>query len=202
MRINAPLRRFLLAAFIIGHLGLLLAALSPTARAQEPTAPPQAATTTASQRLVENVDIQGNRRNRDEDLLYYVVTRQGDPFNETQVQRDLKALLDLGFFSKTESRVLTVDGPNGGVEVIFEVRELPIIRDLQFDGLGSVSESDVLKAFRERRIGVQKENILDPVKLNNATRVIKELLAARGYPNATVKVEQEEVSAYLLGHHL
>jgi len=196
MRINAPLRRFLLAAFIIGHLGLLLAALSPEARAQEPTAPPQqaATTTAASQRLVENVDIQGNRRNRDEDLLYYVVTRQGDPFNETQVQRDLKALLDLGFFSKTESRVLTVDGPNG-VEVIFEVRELPIIRDLQFDGLGSVSESDVLKAFRERRIGVQKENILDPVKLNNATRVIKELLAARGYPNATVKVEQEEVSA-------
>ena len=188
MRINAPLRRFLLAALVFGQMGLLLAALPREARAQDqPTA-------TASQRLVESVDIQGNRRNRDEDLLYYVATRPGDPFNEAQVQRDLKALLDLGFFSKTESRVLTVDAPRGGVEVIFEVKELPIIRDLKFEGLSSVTESDVLKAFREKRIGIQKENILDPVKINNAKRLLKELLAAKGHPNATVDENVEKVS--------
>ncbi|HKP71438.1 MAG TPA: outer membrane protein assembly factor BamA [Pyrinomonadaceae bacterium] len=173
---------------VFGQMGLLLAALPREARAQDqPTA-------TASQRLVESVDIQGNRRNRDEDLLYYVATRPGDPFNEAQVQRDLKALLDLGFFSKTESRVLTVDAPRGGVEVIFEVKELPIIRDLKFEGLSSVTESDVLKAFREKRIGIQKENILDPVKINNAKRLLKELLAAKGHPNATVDENVEKVS--------
>jgi hypothetical protein len=42
-----------------------------------------------------------------------------------------------------------------------------------------VPESDVLKAFRERRVGVSKESIYDPVKVRNAMRVIKELLAAR-----------------------
>lgn len=197
MQINAPLRRFLLAALlVIGHTGLLLDVLSPQARAQEPQpSQPQQQAATASQRVVENVDIQGNRRNRDEDLLYYVVTRQGDAFNPDQAARDLKALNDLGFFNKTKSRVLTVDAPSGGLDVIFEVEELPIIRELEFEGLGSVTESDVLKAFRERRIGIQKENTLDPVKLNNATRVIKELFAARGYPNATVEVDKEEVSA-------
>ncbi len=191
MRNNAPLRRFLLAALIIGQTALLHAAFPTEARAQEPQATPAA---TSQQRLVESVDIQGNRRNRDEDLLYYVATRPGDAFNEAQVARDLKALLDLNFFSKTDSRVLTLDGPRGGVEVIFEVKELPVIRDLQFEGLSSVSESDVLKAFRERRIGVQKENLLDPVKINNATRVIKELLAASGHPNATVVPDIEKVS--------
>ena len=54
----------------------------------------------------------------------------------------------LGFFSKTESRVLTAEGPRGGVDVIFEVKELPIIRDLQFKGMHSITESEVLKAFR------------------------------------------------------
>ena len=34
-----------------------------------------------------------------------------------------------------------------------DVKELPIIRDIQFEGLKSVSESDVLKTFRERRVG-------------------------------------------------
>lgn len=148
-----------------------------------------------SQRLVESVDITGNRRLREDDILYYVQTRPGDPFNEQQVQRDLQAILSLGFFDKTSTRVLTEDGARGGVNVIFEVKELPIIRDLQFEGLSSVAESDVLKAFRERRVGVSKESIYDPVKVRNAIRVLKELLAARGHPNATIEERRDDVSA-------
>src|SRR5918993_2650317 len=146
------------------------------------------------QRLVESVDITGNRRLRKDDVLYYVQTRAGDPFNEAQVQRDLQAILALGFFDKTSTRVLTEEGARGGVNVIFEVSELPIIRDLQFEGLKSVPESDVLKAFRERRVGISKESVYDPVKARNAIRVLKELLAARGHPNATIEERREEVS--------
>ncbi len=151
--------------------------------------------TQPSQKLVETVDITGNRRLRKDDMLYYVQTRPGDPFNEEQIQRDLQAILALGFFDKTFTRVLTEEGARGGVNVIFEVKELPIIRDLQFEGLKSVPESDVLKAFRERRVGVSKESIYDPVKVRNAIRVLKELLAARGHPNATIQEKGEEVSA-------
>ncbi|MEP6637533.1 MAG: POTRA domain-containing protein, partial [Acidobacteriota bacterium] len=148
-----------------------------------------------NQRLVESVDITGNRRLRKDDVLYYVQTRAGDPFNEQQVQRDLQAILALGFFDKTATRVLTEEGARGGVNVIFEVKELPIIRDLQFEGLKSVPESDVLKAFRERRVGVSKESIYDPVKVRNAIRVLKELLAEHGHPNATINERRDEVSA-------
>src|SRR5260370_6539732 len=148
-----------------------------------------------NQRTVESVDITGNRRLRKDDILYYVQTRPGDPYNPEQVQRDYQAILALGFFDKTATRVLTENGARGGVNVIFEVKELPIIRDLTFEGLKSVPESDVLKAFRERRVGVSKERIYDPVKVRNAVPVIKVLLAAAGHPNATVTQHIEEVSA-------
>ena len=148
-----------------------------------------------NQRLVESVDVLNNRRLRKDDILYYVQTRPGDPFNEQQVQRDLQAILALGFFDKTATRVYTEEGARGGVNVIFEVKELPIIRDLQFQGLKSVPESDVLKAFRERRVGVSKESIYDPVKARGAMRVLKELLAAKGHPNATITQRTDEVSA-------
>jgi outer membrane protein insertion porin family len=149
----------------------------------------------AQERLVEQVDIQGNRRQRDEDLLYYIKTRPGDTFSQAQVERDLQELLSLNFFDKTSTRVLVEDGVRGGVNVIFEVRELPIIRDLQFEGLKAVQESDVLKAFRENRVGISKEAIYDPVKVRNATRILKELLSAKGFPNAKITVSEEEVSA-------
>ncbi len=156
---------------------------------------PKPATAAAVQQTVELVDIQGNRRLRDEDLLYYVKTRAGDVYDPEQVVRDLKELLALNFFDKVETKVLTEPGVRGGVNVIFQVKELPIIRDLQFDGLKAVPESDVLKAFREQRVGISKEAIYNPVNASKGIRVIRELLAGKGFPNAKVTVETEEVSA-------
>jgi len=147
------------------------------------------------QQIVETVDVQGNRRLRDDDLLYYIKTRSGDVYDPTALERDLKELLSLNFFDKTATRVITSEGVRGGVNVIFEVREWPVIRDLQFTGMKAVTESDVLKAFREKRIGVSKEAIFDPVKARNGTRILRELLASKGYPNAKVTVKEEEVSA-------
>jgi outer membrane protein insertion porin family len=155
----------------------------------------QAQTSTQSQRLVEAIDFQGNRRFSRENLLYYIQTRPGDPFSEAQIQRDLQSILALNAFEKTASRVLVEDGVRGGVNVIFELRELPIIRDLQFKGLKAVQESDVLKAFRESKVGISKEAVYDPVKTQRATRILRELLSAKGYPNAKVTVEEEKVSA-------
>jgi outer membrane protein insertion porin family len=158
-------------------------------------ATPPRVTAQTQQRLVENVEIIGNRRLRKDDILYYIQTRPGDVYNVEQVQRDYQTLLSLTFFDKTATRVLTENGPRGGVNIIFEVKELPIIRDMTFSGLKSVPESDVLKAFRERRVGVSKESTYDPVKVRTAMRVIKELLSASGHPNATVEERTEEVSA-------
>lgn len=149
----------------------------------------------SAQQLIESVDIQGNRRLRDEDLLYYIKTRPGDVYDPAALERDLKELLSLNFFDKTATRVLTEEGIRGGVNVIFEVRELPIIRDLSFKGAKALQESDILKEFREKRVGVSKESVYDPVKARNATRVLREMLAAKGFPNATVTVKEEEVSA-------
>src|SRR5947209_427467 len=179
---RAPLLIFLSAIIGIGSL----VAASPSVRAQNTGAQNQ-------QQLVESVNIVGNRRNRTEDLLYWVQTKKDEPYNPEQAQRDLQALLALGFFDKSNARVEATPGERG-VVVTFYLKELPIIRDLQFEGLHSVGESDVLKAFRERRVGVSKEAIYDPVKVNNAIRVLKELLAAHGHPNATIEPRRDEVS--------
>ena len=156
---------------------------------------PKTAAAAQQQQLVESVDIQGNRRLKDDDLLYYIKTRPGDVFNQAALERDLQELLSLNFFDKVSTRVLTEEGVRGGVNVIFEVKELPIIRDLQFEGLESVPESEILKAFREQRVGISKESIYNPVNAQKGIRVIREQLAGKGYPNAKVTVREEEVSA-------
>jgi outer membrane protein insertion porin family len=190
MRIRAPWI-YLVAAFVACLILLNLALPLVSASAQEPAAAPS-----SQQRvLVEEVQIEGNRRLRDEDILYHIQTRPGDVYNEAQIQRDYQALLNLPFFDKTKVRVSTTDGPRGGKVVIFDVVELPVIRELTFKGLSSIGEADVLKEFREQRVGVTKETTYDPVKVNNARRVIKELLSQHGHPNAVIDAKVDEVSA-------
>ena len=173
--------------FFLSLLAGITVTLVTPARVIAQQTPPQ-------QRLVESVDITGNRRLRKDDILYYIQTRPGDPYNPEKANADLQTILSLNFFDKVGTRVTAEDAPRGGVRIIFEVKELPIIRDIQFEGLKSVTESDVLKTFRERRVGVSKETILDPVKVKNAERVLKELLAAKGHPNAVVTGTIDPVS--------
>lgn len=163
--------------------------------AEEAKETPKTDTQPRQQQLVEDVRIAGNRRLKDVDLLYYIKTRPGDVYSEAKLQSDLKVLLSLNFFDKTKTRVLTEPGVRGGINVIFQVEEFPIIRDLQFEGSKAVPESDILKAFREKRVGISKESVFDPVKARNGSRVLRELLAQKGYPNATVEIREEEVSA-------
>jgi outer membrane protein assembly factor BamA len=159
-------------ARVFGYVLLLSAILAAPAianwdnNAEGTNTSPSAAVQT--QQVVESVDIQGNRRLRDEDLLYYIKTRPGDVYDPAALERDLKELLSLNFFDKTATRVLTEDGVRGGVNVIFEVRELPIIRDLQFKGSKAISESDILKEFREKRVGISKEAGRYPHPARNA----------------------------------
>lgn len=185
-------------AFGFTMLIFALSAVSTFAKIDDKTNDsPKTGTTTRQQQqqLVESVDIQGNRRLKDDDLLYYIKTRPGDVFNRQALERDLQELLSLNFFDKVRTRVLTEEGVRGGVNVIFEVSELPIIRDLQFEGLDAVPESEILKAFREQRVGISKEAIYNPVNAQKGIRVIREQLASKGYPNAKVTVRDEEVSA-------
>ena len=95
---------FAALSLIIGTTCLFLRA--PVSAQQPPAQQPQ--------RLVEDVDIIGNRRLRKEDILYYIQTRQGDPYKQDQIALDLQTILSLGFFDKVGTRVTTEDAPRGG----------------------------------------------------------------------------------------
>lgn len=146
-------------------------------------------------KLVETVDIQGNRRLTDEELLKYVKTRPGDKYEDVRVQQDLQALNQSGQFDPTANRVVVEEGARGGVYIIFEVKELPVVTELHFSGLHYVSEQELLAEFRERKTAIEINEIYSPVKVRKVVGIIREYLATRGYADAQVSVGEEEVSA-------
>jgi outer membrane protein insertion porin family len=153
------------------------------------------AQTPARETLIEDIEIRGNRRLPKETILYSLQSKPGDAYREATARRDFETLLSLGFFDPLRCRLYTDSGPRGGVILIFEVKEYPLIRDLQYRGLKAATESEVLTRFKERRTQVNKEAQLDPAKVNAARSVLRELLAEKGYPEAKVEIEVEDISA-------
>ncbi len=147
-------------------------------------------------KLVENLDIQGNRRLSDEEILKHIKTRPGERLDEKQLQVDLQSLLKLNLFHTTHTKVLTETGVRGGVNVIFEVFELPLIIELKFDGLRYAAKEELLAELREQKAEVTANSPYQPEKMRKAQQVIvKYLVEKRGFVDAKVFISEEVVSA-------
>src|SRR5438093_457576 len=66
-------------------------------------------------KLVETLELLGNRRLIQEEILRYIKTRPGQEYNEKQAQEDLQSLLRLGQFNALRTKVSTEVGVRGGV---------------------------------------------------------------------------------------
>jgi len=137
-------------------------------------------------RLVEEVDIIGNRRMTRDEILDRIKTRPGEIYNADQAQRDLAALIGSGYFNSLNTRVSVEDAVRGGVRVIFAVNELPLIAGIAFQGWAG-DASPILNEFARQHIDLRIGRPFDPVNLKKARKVIEDHFRSQGWIN--VKAE-------------
>jgi outer membrane protein insertion porin family len=160
--------------------------------------PPAPASQSPNQNvIVEQVLIKNSRRIPESTIKIWIGTREGDPYNPTQLDRDVRALYAQGHFE--DVKVFAEEGTRGGKIITFEVKERPLLLDIKYEGLKSVQQSTLLEEFRKRSVGLSKESQYDPVKVKRAAAVIKELLANEGRPEAKVDAIKEDISATAVG---
>jgi TonB family protein len=76
-------------------------------------------------RNIERLEIIGLRSRPSEEIMSLIKTRPGESYSQEQITTDLQSILALGFFDRKETRVRVEEGSRGGVNVIFELVELP-----------------------------------------------------------------------------
>ena len=146
------------------------------------------------QPFVERIDFEGNRRIRRDTLQARIFTRPGDPYNEETLRRDFQALWNTQFFEDVKLRVEDGDKPNGKI-IVFEVTERPVIRRIRYEGIHSISESDILDRFKEKKVGLTVESQFDPTRIKRAEVVLKELLGEHGRQFAKVTPQYEKIAS-------
>jgi len=79
----------------------------------------------AQEKLIEDVEIRGNRTITREEILKRIKTEPGKIYRENQVKEDFRRVMDIGAFDRLQSKVVTEKAPRDRVIVIFILKELP-----------------------------------------------------------------------------
>lgn len=158
-------------------------------------ATPRSQQDAATHYVIERLEFVGTRRVESAALHMKVSSQPGQPYNAEQVERDAQALKDTGFFDEVRAEVTdSPDEPNAKI-VAFYLRERPIIRRIEYRGIRSLNTQDLLRAYKEQKIGLSVETYFDQERVERAAAVIKDLLIAHGHPSATIKPTYEIIAA-------
>jgi outer membrane protein insertion porin family len=140
--------------------------------------------------VVELVEFRGARRVPQDTLRAMILTKKGDKIDEETLRRDFMSLWNTNRFDD-----ITLEREPGrtGYILRFVVVERRVVRSIKYEGAKSVTVSEILDRFKERRVGLAVEAQYDPNKVQRAAIVLKEFLAERGRQYATVEPELRQI---------
>ncbi|HUB52614.1 MAG TPA: outer membrane protein assembly factor BamA [Terracidiphilus sp.] len=135
---------------------------------------------------VDSIRIIGNRRIPKETILARLFIHPGDTYDIGAIEASFQSLWNTGYFE--DLRVEREDTEKGVILNVF-VREKPNIRDIKYNGLNSISQSDILDRYKKEHVSFSVDSQYDPTKVKQAETVIKEMEAEHGHQFSTIKTD-------------
>jgi len=161
---------------------------SPFEAPKPAEAPPPAAEKLED--VVEAIEFRGARRVPQDTLRALIFTKKGDKIDNESLHRDFLALWNTRRF---DDIALEKEPGRTGWIIRFRVSERRMVRSIKYDGMKSITVSEILDRFKERRVGLTVESQYDPNTVQRAAIVLKEYLSERGRQFATVEPELRQI---------
>ncbi|MFO0890999.1 MAG: POTRA domain-containing protein [Isosphaeraceae bacterium] len=133
--------------------------------------------------IVTEVRIEGNATISAEKIRAKILSRAGQPLDQQKVEADLKSLMATKWFSDVSPYYQEAPPKSGRYLLIFKVREMPVLRVVEFRGRKGVSLKEI-----EENTDLKVGNRADPTKTRLAIGQIQRLYQEKGYELAEVKL--------------
>jgi len=159
------------------------AAAAPTGKPEtdEGPSPPPA----AGKGTIGRIVVDGNVRVSDSAFFNNLKLKSGDPYDEQKIQDEFRRLWDQNLFDDiiVESRRREGDV----YDLVFHVRDRPLISNVAFVGMKAVTESNIQERLNQAKAEVRRGQPVDFSLLRKAEAAITQLLGEKGYLQAHVK---------------
>lgn len=161
---------------------------APEKPAQPPPPSPsgvqEAKPATIGDNIIEAIEFRGSRRVPQDTLRGLIFSKKGDVYDSESIHRDFVALWNSGRFD--DLRIERERGPQGGILLRFVVTERRVVHTIDYTGAKSISKSEILDRFKDRKLALSPESQYDPGKVQRAKNILQEYEAERGHQYASV----------------
>lgn len=144
--------------------------------------------------IIHSIEIQGNKRVDDSNILYYIKSKVGEPISRIRIRKDIESIYGLGQFSNI--RVETESAETGGVRLIYILEEIPSVGEVEFSG-NTLGVEDLLDEIAVRR-GIAFEDYLIQDTIQKLTALYHE----KGYFLVKIKVSTKTTLEGLVDVHI
>jgi outer membrane protein insertion porin family len=135
---------------------------------------------------IQDVRVEGNRRVEVDAIRAAISQKKGMPFDARAVDRDVRAIMKLGFFDDV---VVDVEGSLQAPVLVYRVTERPTVRETRTTGNDALSKDDL-----KDTVQVQAFSVLDLNKVRQDVERIKQKYVEKGYYLAEVSYKLETLA--------
>ncbi len=135
---------------------------------------------------IARVGITGNLRVEEDAIRVHLRSQPGQPFDQDTIDRDIRSVYAMGFFDQVDADVTRL--PENRVEVVFRVKERPLVRAVKIEGNKKVKREELEGALK-----IRAHTILDPEKARQGLEAGKKLYVEKGYLDAELTYSTEPV---------
>jgi outer membrane protein insertion porin family len=122
---------------------------------------------------IASIRVKGNRRVESDAILLMVESKEGDPLDLDQLDRDLHSVYSMGFFSDVS--IETEDSPDGKI-VTFNVTEKPVIINISLAGNERLKDKDL-----REELGLKEFAVYNPSEIKQSINRLRDFYRKKGY---------------------
>ena len=123
--------------------------------------------------VIKSITVNGNKEVSTEAILAAMRTKVGQPYVQATLDADKTTLENLGFFQAVDVRANAVDDTNR--EVIVQVQEWPVVKEIRVVGNKGLSTEEILKV-----VDVEVGKIFNVRTIQPSVKKIEELYQRKG----------------------
>ncbi len=131
------------------------------------------------------IEIEGNKKIESDAIRSRIRSKVGETLDPEMVREDIRSIFGMGYFEEIEVRE---DDADGGVKLVYVVKEKPIVIKIEYEGLDALDKDEI-----KDLILIKPYEVLDQGKLRQTADKLTAKYEEKGYYLADVRWKTEEV---------
>ncbi len=126
-----------------------------------------------AQPLINSIEIRGLKRIEESSVKAKISQKAGEPLSQDKTNDDIKAIFKMGYFDDVRAEI---DSFEGGIKLIYVVREKPTIVKIDFQGNKEFDDEKI-----KEKINITAGAIADSVLIQDNANKIRAFYEEEGY---------------------